>query len=182
MNVFEKIGLVERVAKDPEPDYINGQYEESDYEEPVAAENVDEVDKETLIADIYAKNQLTDISRSIFKAEDVSKSLPMEMATDTKRGAVLGILSSFNLTATDVTTDGENRLKVLESVQTQIQMNNSAAIGERRDRIEDLKSQIEVLNKEISDLEHETEVSDDVIDTEVKRIRGLIDFIIGGKK
>lgn len=181
--LLERMGLVERVPEDTEyetSEVVDKTYETE--ETAVSAESVDEVVKDTLISDIYAKNHITDLSSSIFKVEDVSKSLPMEMATDTKRSAVLGILSSFNLTATDVTADGENRVDVLESVQSQIQMENSAAIGDRKNRIEDLKSQIEVLNKEISDLESETETADDTINAEVKRIKDLINFIIGGKK
>lgn len=183
MNILEKMGLVERVPQENSGYETEDRYTE-DYteEEEVVAESVELVDKETLISDIYSKNGLTDMSRSIFKAEDVIKSLPMEMATETKRNAVLGILSSFNLTATDVTEDGENRVKILKAVNKQIESDNQREIDIRSSQIEDLKHQIEDLNKEVSDLKEATSVSDSLITEEVQKVQSLVDFIIGGGK
>ena len=183
MSILEKMGLIERVPQENSGYEPEDRYEE-DYteEEEVVAESVDLVDKETLIQDIYSKNGLTDLSRSIFKAEDVIKSLPMEMATETKRNAVLGILLSFNLTATDVTEDGENRVKILKAVNKQIESDNQREIDIRTTQIEDLKRQIEDLNKEVSDLKEATSLSDSLITEEVKKVQSLVDFIIGGGK
>lgn len=179
MGLMEKLGLVERVPQESEyeEDYVPTESEE----EEVVAESVDEV-KDTLIEDIYSKNDLLDKSKSIFKVEDVMNSLPMEMATETKRGAVVGILSSFKLTPEDVTEDGENRVKVLKSVQEQIRSDNDEEISIRKQKIEDLKSQIENLNKEVSGLEESTKTSDEFITSEVKKVQSLVDFIKGGKK
>lgn len=181
MSILEKMGLVERVPREEEEYETEEVYTPGEEVNEVEAESVDEV-KDTLIEDIYAKNNLTDMSASIFKVEDVMKSLPMEMATETKRGAVLGILTSFNLTSTDVTEDGEKRMEVLKSVQAQIEADNSAEISLRIQKIEDLKSQIENLNKEVSGLEESTKTSNELITAEVKKVQSLVDFIIGGNK
>ena len=182
MGFLEKMGLVERVPKDETEEYETEEvYTPGEEVSEVEAASVDEV-KDTLIEDIYAKNNLTDMSASIFKVEDVMKSLPMEMATETKRGAVLGILTSFNLTSTDVTEDGEKRIEVLKSVQAQIEADNNAEISLRIQKIEDLKFQIENLNKEVSGLEESTKTSNELITAEVKKVQSLVDFIIGGNK
>ena len=78
--------------------------------ETVAVETdveLEDVDTNTLISDVYTQNNLFDMSHSIFKVEELIASLPKEMATDTKRASVLAILGSFNLTAPEVVVDGE---------------------------------------------------------------------------
>lgn len=174
---LERAGLVERVEDDPE-DFPDAPYESEP--ELVDAASVDTINEDTLIADIYAKNDLTDRSRSIFKVEDVIASLPKEMTTESKRGAVIGILTSFNLTTVDVTSDGDRRVDVLRSVQNQIKTSNDELIEAKNAEIEQLKATIETLQKEISSLESDTKVSGDKIDTEVKKVTDLIQFIVGG--
>lgn len=57
---------------------------DSIYEED-ANINLDVVNTETLVSDIYAQNELYDQSKSIFKIEDLMNALPKEMVTETKR-------------------------------------------------------------------------------------------------
>lgn len=87
--------------------------------ESVDAE-LDNVNINTLIDDIYTQNDLYDKSQSIFKVEELINSLPKEMVTDTKRSSVLSILGSFSVTAMEVITDGERRLEILNSVKEKI--------------------------------------------------------------
>lgn len=149
-------------------------------EEPVEAEAVDLVDKDTFIESIYLTNNIADRSNSIFKVDDVMKTLPMEMANEVKRNTVLGILTSFNLTATDVVSDGENRIAILAAVDSQIKETNQNEINSREAKIEDLKQQIADLNKEVAELKEVTSTSESLINTETKKIQSLVDFIIGG--
>ena len=86
---LEKMGLVERVDQ---ADTSSHEYYEGgvvvDFDESETEVNIAENVTENLIGDIYASNNLGDMSRSIFKVEEVSKSLPDTMPTDTKRMAV----------------------------------------------------------------------------------------------
>ena len=83
--------------------------EATTYEEPEVEVELDDVNTDTLIEDIYVQNELYDKTKSIFKVEELINSLPKEMVTETKKTSVLAILGSFGLTVTDVIIDGDNR-------------------------------------------------------------------------
>lgn len=155
---------------------------ETDYsvEDSTVPVELDEVHTDTLIDDIYAQNELSDRSKSIFKIEELINSLPKEMVTETKRGSVLATLGVFGLTVTDVTLDGEQRVDVLNSVLAKILDDWNANVTDKETEIENHKKEIARLEKEISDQQSEMKISENNINTEVGRISGLIKFIEGG--
>lgn len=148
-------------------------------EAPVAVE-LDDVNVNTLIDDIYAQNDLIDKTKSVFKIEELINSLPKEMVTETKRTSVLAALGVFGLTVTDIGIDGENRVNVLNGVLTKITTENGNSISEKETEIEELKRQIASLEKEIADIKAETTSSQNMINAETERIINLIKFIEGG--
>ena len=96
MGFLQKIGkaLIEEVPTENE--VMSMDMEAITIEDVIDVE-LESVDTNTLINDIYTQNDLFDMSRSIFKVEELITSLPKEMATSTKRASVLAILGSFNL-------------------------------------------------------------------------------------
>lgn len=148
--------------------------------ESVDAE-LDNVNINTLIDDIYTQNDLYDKSQSIFKVEELINSLPKEMVTDTKRSSVLSILGSFSVTAMEVITDGERRLEILNSVKEKINTESTDSISKKEGQIEEFKKAIANLETEIANEQNEVKVSNEIISTEVSRIKGLIEFA-GGEK
>lgn len=163
------------IEKHDEIIYTEGVYP---VEETPNAE-LDNVNVDTLIEDIYAQNNLSDKSQSIFKVEELIASLPQEMVTETKRTSVLAILGSFNLTATDVITDGEDRVKILSSIKEQINEENKILVAEKEAQIEELKKSIASLTIEISEEQEKTRVSNESITKEVETIESLIKFVGG---
>lgn len=182
MSLLERMGLVERVKDElPELDY------ESTYEETLPEVNTEGVSQENLIADIYAANDLSDETSSIFKAEQISGTLPSTMTTEAKKASVIGALSVFGLTAESLIADATERVNVLLSAEVQINNENTDIINEKKQEIEDAKKLIEQCEKTIA--EHEKIIADstDVIDAEVKRISDLNVFLggesfVGGTK
>lgn len=165
----------------------NENYEASvdmeDVEEEVAVDvELEGVNTDTLINDIYIQNDLSDMSRSIFKVEELIASLPKEMATDTKRASVLAILDSFNLTATEVVEDGENRKTTLCGVKEKIDLNCNSAITDKEAQIEEHKKSIEALTVEIANEREKMKHSDEIISAEIEKVKALIDFIGGENK
>lgn len=148
-------------------------------EEDVVEAELNEVDTNTLIEDIYTQNDLFDKSRSIFKVEELIASLPKEMVTDTKRSSVLAILGSFNLTATEVLEDGEKRIDILNSIKTQVDMDCQNAIVNKEAEIEELKKSIANLTVEIANEQEKMKTSDEIILNEITNINSLIKFIGG---
>lgn len=176
MSLLQKLGLVEEVPSDSV--VVSTEYDIVDDVDVVEAE-LESVNVDTLIDDIYAQNELADKSSSIFKVEELIASLPKEMVTDTKRNSVLAILGSFNLTATDVTTDGEERVKVLSAIKQQVTEATEISTADKEMQIEELKKQIAALTVEIANEREQTRISSETIDKEVSKIEELVKFIGG---
>lgn len=142
---------------------------------------LEEVNRDTLIDDIYKENEVDDKSQSIFKVEEIMNSLPKEMATVTKQATVKGIMASFNLTEDMVVSDGQHRIKLVTAIAEQVKTICEAEIVETKMKIEEHKKEIERLEKVISEAETDMKVSREKIDAECERINALINFIIGGE-
>lgn len=140
---------------------------------------LESVNTNTLINDIYTQNDLFDMSHSIFKVEELIASLPKEMATDTKRASVLAILSSFNLTATEVAEDGEKRLGILAGIKDKIDADCKNTIADKEAQIEELKKTIEKLTIEIANEQDKMRQSDGTILVEMAKVENLMKFIGG---
>lgn len=182
-NLFEKFGLVERRDAEPQiPDYdLDVDYAEDDAED-LPEVDTDGLSQENLISDIYEKNGCTDTSKSIFKAEEISKSLPTTMPTDAKKASVIGILSSFGLTAEALETDAEERISVLKAAGVQINADNTEIIDDNKRRIEEAKILIADCERTIAEHEKVMADSTDMIEAEIKRIDALRNFIGGEQK
>lgn len=149
------------------------------YEEENVEVELDSVNTDTLIDDIYTQNDLHDKSQSIFKVEELINSLPKEMVTETKRVSVLSILGSFGLTATEVTNDGEKRIEVLGGVKEKINIESSDSISEKEGKIEEFKKAIANLESEIASEQNEVKISNESISVEIGRIKELVKFVGG---
>ena len=177
MSIFKKLGLVEE-----NPDY----YDESDmdfqntnYGESEVEANVEGVSTENLVSDIYNANSLEDLSKSIFKVDEVINSLPKEMATETKKATVLAILTSFGLTTEEVVQDGNTRIKFLKAAMDEILTKNNAEIGSSNISIEEHKKEIEELSKYIANLVVVNKSCEDTVEQELAKIENLIKFVGG---
>ena len=175
---FFKDLFVEQIPNEEE-NYTN---ESSLVEENSMAVELDSVNTDTLIADIYMQNELFEQTKSIFKVEELINSLPKEMVTETKKTSVLATLGVFGLTATDVTLDGENRINVLSGVLSKILDEGNATVISKETEIEDHKKEIARLEKEISDQKTEMKISENTINTEINRITSLVKFTEGGNE
>lgn len=178
MGLLEKIGkaLVEEI---PNSDYNPSIDLEVIPENSTPEVELDDVDTNTLINDVYTQNELSDMSRSIFKVEELIASLPKEMATDTKRASVLAILGSFNLTANEVVDDGAKRVGVLNGVKNKVDTDCENTIAEKEEQIEEFKKAIENLSVEIADEREKMKVSDELVSAEIAKVGALIKFIGG---
>lgn len=159
----------------------NNEVEENfqSYEEENVEVELDSVNTDTLIDDIYTQNDLYDKSQSIFKVEELINSLPKEMVTETKRASVLSILGSFGLTATEVTNDGEKRIEVLGGVKEKINIESSDSISKKEEKIEEFKKAIANLESEIASEQNEVKISNESISAEIGRIKELVKFVGG---
>lgn len=176
-----KNALVEEVPR--EDDSYDSSQQNYTYEQPVEEEQVeislDGVNTNTLIEDIYKENGLEDRSRSIFKVEEMINTLPKEMTTDVKRASVTGILSSFGLTTMEVIDDGDLRTKILKAANEKIASENDKKISEANAIIERLKGEIADSEKVIANAQEEKKKSNNLINDEIEKVKGLVEFIGG---
>lgn len=174
---FLKKLLVEEIPEEI-PVYDEELYME---EETVVEVNTDSVSQDNLVVDIYNQNNLSDLSKSIFKVEELINSLPKEMPSDTKKATVLSILGSFGLTVNEVVADGISRKDMLNAALDEITTDNENVIAENNTNIEFKKQEIQKLEKDNADRESVIKNTEDKIKIETKRISDLIVFI-GGEK
>lgn len=179
MGFLDKISkaLVEEVSMETD----NYPYDVESVDEDMVEVNTEEVSQDNLIGDIYSQNDLADISKSIFKVEEVINSLPKEMPNDTKKVTVLSILSSFGVTVEEVLADSENRAAILNSALKNIVANNENVIADHNANIEQKKKEIQELEKDNASRELIIKSTSDKIEDEMKRISELASFIGGGK-
>lgn len=134
------------------------------------------------IDDVYNSNHLEDISKSIFKVEELTATLPSEMATNIKQQTVLGIMSTVGLLSESVIDDGILRIQCLENAKNSITDNLTTEIQNNENTIESLKVQIAELQKNNAMKQAQIISIKNASDTEVNRIKGLINFIGGTDK
>lgn len=146
------------------------------YNENLSVEAPDN-DTVAFVSDVYERNSLSDISKSIFKVEELSNTLPGEMPNDVKRQTVLGIMTTVGLSAEQVINDGMTRIQALEESKSSITHNLNTEIQEDEDTMESLKVQISELQKDISMKQSQIISIRDTADKEVDRIKGLIGFL-----
>lgn len=180
MGLLEKMKLIEKIPEATDYNANDTSYDTYD-EEPVSVEYSEGCAADTLVEDVYVQNDMHDKAHSIFKVEELTNSLPKEMVTETKRTSVLSILDSFGLTTEEVVTDGENRVKILDSVKTQLNIDSENLIADKRSEIEEHKKAIAILEADISANVDNTKRSNEAIETEIKRITGLVEFMGGTK-
>lgn len=174
MSVFSKVGaiLVESVPQEP--------YEDDTFqEEDPPSVDMESVESNTLVSDIYEKNDMCNFSHSIFKAEELIGSLPNTMATDVKRKSVLSILNSFDITADEIIDDGVRRLSLLVAANGTIDKEGADFISRTESQIEACKVQITEMEKRIAEKKAAMKTSEETIQTEASRIDSLVKFIGG---
>lgn len=178
MSWLKKLGLIEEVPQENvemEVPEIIPQVEE------VPEGELDDVNTDTLIEDIYTQNDLYDKSKSIFKVEELINSLPKEMVTETKKASVLAILDSFGLTVMEIVDDGEKRIQVLGSIKDKINSESDISIADKETQIENHKKAIAELEAAIASEKEEMRISNEMISGEVTRVTDLMKFIGGGE-
>ena len=155
--------------------------DEEMYLEDEVEVNTELVSQDNLIEDIYNRNALSDLSKSIFKVEQTINSLPKEMPNDTKKATVLTILSNFGLTVDEVVEDGYSRQSIIRGALSTIVDENENTILNNKTIIEQKKMEIQELEKDNANRETVIKNTEDKVELELKRISDLVTFI-GGEK
>lgn len=177
MGVFEKLGLVEKVNTSKDTFEVYGQPTFSGDNFDV---NVNTADiSENVVEDIYAQNNLSDKSDSIFTVSALIDTLPAEMTTEKKKVTVHNILKVSGKSVEALLLDASNRIEILNAAKDKIISEKSTEVETAKNDIEDLKKAIEAATIVIQKAEKTIENTEDAINSEVKAINALTDFCNG---
>lgn len=175
MNLFEKIGLVERDAGD-----LVGTYDT----EPEAFVDQVDVDAEitsptNIVSEIYAQNDMSDKGDSIFTVQALIDTLPQEMTKAKQQATVLGILRVSGKSVDALLEDAANRINTLTAACEKVVAERSNEISEANADIESLKQAIETANVRIKEAEEIINATKQSVAEEISAIDGLVEFCNG---
>ena len=176
MGLFEKLGLIEREADPVVPVMPE-----------VVAEPEVEVDADinsavNVVDEIYAQNDLSDRSNSIYTVQALIDTLPDEMTTARKQSTVSGILMVSGKSVVDLLDDAQNRINVLCAARDKIVDDRTNEINTTSADIEELKKAIEIATIKIKEAEEIISATKESIGNEIGAIDNLTKFCEGMNK
>lgn len=173
----ERLGLYERTeAPDLGYDPTDADYETFE-EEPQIEVTVGSADAVDFIGQTYHNNGIDDLSRSIFKVEEIRNTLPNTLPKEVRRTTTVGILASFGLTVPEVIADAEKRGAVIAEVCRITAEGEQEEADRLSQEIEELRLQITEKQKQVQDHQQRKQEVEDICDKEVTRINELCDFL-----
>lgn len=137
-----------------------------------------EKNKMMSIEDIYRNSRMeADKKNTIFMVDVFQKTLPENLPIDVKRASVMNIMDVSNINLENLLNDAFKRIDSLNNVLEEtvnttedVLAKNNASIKELENRIKDLKKVIEVRQQFQED-------QTSVIEYEIQKIIGIVDFI-----
>lgn len=149
------------------------------FESNVEVADLDTSNKDNIVEEIYIANNLSNLDKSIFKVEDLMKTLPPEMPTASKKATVESIMKTVGLVVDDTVADGNERIEILNASLNKTVDSITNNINSAEEKIEQLKIEISENEKLIADSKETIKEFTEDINTETERINNLIKFIKG---
>jgi hypothetical protein len=146
-------------------------------EAPPAPEGLN-LEESISIEEIYGKAGLGDLSKSIFKIDDLVKALPASSTMEDKKKSIPGLLAVVGLTVEGLQADASSRTQALEGTQTAFSDETTNVVETLEAKIKDLEAQIEGCKAAIQGRKKLQETQETLIDTENKRIEELKKYLI----
>lgn len=175
MSFLKRLGLVE----DNEP--VVPVVVEQTHEQVVEVDA--EINSATNVVDeIYAQNELSDKSNSIYTVQALIDTLPDEMTTAKKQSTVHGILMVSGKSVNSLLDDAQNRIDILCAARDKIVADRTDEIAVASADIEALKQAIEVATIKIKEAEEIIAATKDSIGDEINAIDNLVKFCEGMNK
>jgi hypothetical protein len=172
-SLFEKIGLVKSEGDDFNPD---------SYQSPTP-EPVDMLPEDTKVSDlesvsnIYEKGGLGDLSKSIYKVEEIRKALPTNLPKESMKVSVLGLMPLSGLDQTAVIEDANKRLVLLGEAFARCSSETENIVYNNENNIAELENTINELKKEISDRKLYQDNFKSMVEGEATKINNTVKFL-----
>lgn len=134
---------------------------------------------DSVVAKIYAQNELSDEGDSIYAVSKLMNTLPKEMTTQKMQQTIAGILAVTEKSIPALIADAHKRVDVLNAARDAVIAERSAEIDGANADIERLKQAIEVAQKVIKNAKDVMEATKQQVADEVGEIEKLIEFSEG---
>lgn len=200
-NIFEKLGLVEAEYVE-EGDVKKTDEETLVIEDPVMVNlakdaedlNDDEVKeiegKLDVLIGAYEKNKLlsiediyrnarveSDVKKSIFMADVFLKALPENLPVDVKKESLLNIMNVSSIPVDSLLSDAYQRIDALNTVLENTVQTTQSVIENNETSIKELERRIKELKHVIDERRKFEEDQNTLIEYEVQKIIGIVDYI-----
>ena len=172
MGIFDKLFTVETVDAEPAPATPAESAESASVHAEVSS-------PESVVTKIYAMNDLSEESDSIYAVSKLMNTLPKEMTTPKMQQTIAGILAVTEKSVPALIDDGRKRISVLNAARDAVVAERTAEIESANNDIERLKQAIEVAQKVIKNAEDVMEATKQQVADEVQEIEKLIKFSEG---
>lgn len=146
----------------------------------IQVDNIQLEDKDTIqsVADVYTKSQMEiDKLKTIFMVDQFQKTLPENLPVDVKRTSVTNIINVSNMDLDNLLNDAYKRMDALNQVLEQSAQKTDDIISAKQIDIEKLEQEIGKLQQAIKERKRFQDEQTSIIEYEVQRIVGIVDFI-----
>ncbi|MFW6008232.1 MAG: hypothetical protein ACOCP8_03105 [archaeon] len=147
-SIFQKLGMVK---ENENINYGNDELENLTWDDDTLEDTYipEDMNVEGLveIEEVYEKYNLIDQTKSIFKVDEFSKTLPDSLPTDVKRQSVMGILQASGLVVTDLLDDSNERIDALKGVLLAFSGETDDIINSNNEEITKLETKIDELKR-----------------------------------
>ena len=129
------------------------------------------------VSAIYTKEGIGDLTKSIFKVDEIRSTMPPSLPTDVRKQTALGMISVFGLDVAGLIADADLRISTLKSAQATFNENTCDSLATDESKILELEAQIDALKQGINTTKKNQELQNAAIDTEVNKINDIVKFI-----
>lgn len=179
MKLFQKLGIVE--SNEEELNEVDFATLNRDME-MLAGNTPKEVDIDTsnLVTpeEIYISTNLTDLSKSIFKVDEIKKVLPASMTEETKKQSVIGMMQVSGITVEEVINDADARTEALLGTLESSTSETENIIAEGEHQIEIHEAAIKALKTSIEERKKLQEEQNKIINVELEKVNNIKGFIL----
>jgi len=135
------------------------------------------VDETGTINHVYEEAKLSDLSRSIFKVQQIRASFPVTIADEVVRQTIPGLLTAANLVTTELRADAELRIITLNTALQEHLVDQSKKIESLTVEINELAAAIEAKRQEIANAQQSKEVFGKAVEQESKVIQENLAYL-----
>ncbi|WP_370755055.1 hypothetical protein [Gemmiger formicilis] len=176
MNFFEKIGLVESVPTQPEEEpNLNFSFDVAPSAEPATVSP--DAAANDIIPQIYAANDLTDASTSVYKVNELLATIPPETPEKTSKTIIVNLLGTLGISIQSIQDDSDRRKALLSdtfNATMQDYENKRTALLEE---IKDYEAKIQANKEAIQQLVQNGDMLSTAVQDEIAKINSTLAFI-----